>query len=55
MGTITGTLGYAPIEQIRGGKAYPASDLYSLGMTCIHLLTEVTPKQLFDPFSGQLV
>ncbi len=55
MGTITGTLGYAPIEQIRGGKAYPASDLYSLGMTCIHLLTQVPPTQLFDPFSGELI
>merc|ERR1712117_44684 len=41
-------------EQIRGGKAYPASDLYSLGMSCIHLLTGVTPNQLFDPFSGEL-
>ena len=54
IGTIAGTLGYAPIEQIRGGKAYPASDLYSLGMSCIHLLTGVTPNQLFDPFSGEL-
>ena len=55
IGTITGTLGYSPIEQIRGGKAYPASDLYSLGMTCIHLLTEVPPNQLFDSFSGELI
>ena len=55
MGTITGTLGYAPIEQIRGGKAYPASDLYSLGITCIHLLTQVEPTQLFDPLSGELI
>ncbi|MGD1805990.1 protein kinase domain-containing protein [Dapis sp. BLCC M126] len=55
MGTMTGTLGYAPIEQIRGGKAYPASDLYSLGMTCIHLLTQVPPTQLFDPLSGELI
>jgi len=55
IGTITGTLGYAPIEQIRGGKAYPASDLYSLGMTCIHLLTGVPPNKLFDPLSGELI
>lgn len=54
-GTMTGTVGYAPIEQIRGGKAYPASDLYSLGMTCIHLLTKVAPNQLFDSFSGELI
>lgn len=54
-GTMTGTVGYAPLEQIRGGKAYPASDLYSLGVTCIHLLTHVTPNELFDPFSGELI
>ncbi len=54
-GTMTGTIGYAPLEQIRGGKAYPASDLYSLGMTCIHLLTQVPPNQLFDPLSGELI
>ena len=30
-GTITGTQGYAPLEQIWRGQAYPASDLYSLG------------------------
>ncbi|NJK38634.1 MAG: protein kinase [Oscillatoriales cyanobacterium RM2_1_1] len=54
-GTLTGTIGYAPLEQIRGGKAYPASDLYSLGMTCVHLLTQVSPNELFDPFSGELI
>ncbi len=54
-GTMTGTVGYAPLEQIRGGKAYPASDLYSLGVTCIHLLTHVTPNELFDPFTGELI
>ncbi|MCG5057105.1 MAG: serine/threonine protein kinase [Limnoraphis sp. WC205] len=54
-GTMTGTVGYAPLEQIRGGKAYPASDLYSLGMTCIHLLTQVPPNQLFDSFTGELI
>ncbi|MGB3534374.1 MAG: serine/threonine-protein kinase [Microcoleaceae cyanobacterium] len=54
-GTITGTIGYAPLEQIRGGKVYPASDLYSLGVTCIQLLTHVPPNELFDPFSGELI
>lgn len=54
-GTMTGTIGYAPLEQIRGGKAYPASDLYSLGVTCIHLLTGVTPNSLFDPFTGEFI
>jgi len=38
VGTITGTLGYAPPEQMRG-KVFPNSDLYSLAVTCIRLLT----------------
>jgi serine/threonine protein kinase len=54
-GTMAGTAGYAPIEQIRGGKAYPASDLYSLGVTCIHLLTGVELSDLFDPIEGEWI
>jgi serine/threonine protein kinase len=42
LGTITGTFGYAPIEQTRG-IVYPSSDLYSLGVTCIRLLTGCLP------------
>ncbi len=38
LGTITGTPGYAPPEQFRG-MVFPNSDLYSLGVTCIRLLT----------------
>jgi WD40 repeat protein len=45
--------GYAPIEQIRGGFAHPASDLYSLGVTCIHLLTQASLDELFDPLEGR--
>ncbi|NER39405.1 MAG: protein kinase [Oscillatoria sp. SIO1A7] len=48
-GTRAGTEGYAPMEQIRGGRAYPASDIYSLGVTCIELLTGATLDSLFDP------
>jgi|GEM_PF-3509042 len=47
-GTTGGTMGYAPPEQIRAGVAYPASDIYALGATCIHLLTEITPDRLYD-------
>ena len=47
-GTTGGTMGYAPPEQIRAGVAYPASDIYALGATCIHLLTDVTPDRLYD-------
>lgn len=52
-GTKLGTEGYAPIEQLRGGKAYPASDLYSLGVTCIHLLTGMSPDELYEPMTGR--
>jgi len=43
--TIVGTYGYAPLEQL-GGRATPASDLYALGATLIHLLTGVAPDKL---------
>ncbi|EAW36886.1 Serine/Threonine protein kinase with WD40 repeats [Lyngbya sp. PCC 8106] len=46
IGTQIGSLGYAPIEQMLGGEAYPASDLFSLGVTCFHLLTDVNPYEL---------
>ena len=52
-GTKIGTEGYAPVEQLRNGKAYPASDLYSLGATCLYLLTQVKPEELYDPLSGR--
>lgn len=43
--TVVGTYGYAPMEQY-GGRAVPASDLYALGATLIHLLTGVPPAEL---------
>lgn len=46
-GTIIGSFGYASIEQMQTGTAYPASDLYSLGVTCFYLLTHVSPSQLW--------
>ncbi|MGB3191704.1 MAG: serine/threonine-protein kinase [Limnoraphis sp.] len=46
IGTQIGSLGYAPIEQMLGGEAYPASDLFSLGVTCFYLLTDVNPYEL---------
>ncbi len=46
-GTTIGSFGYAPIEQIQGGEAYPASDLYSLGATCFHLLTQTHPREIW--------
>lgn len=46
-GTTIGSAEYTAPEQIRG-KAVFASDLYSLGVTCIHLLTQIPPFDLFD-------
>ncbi len=46
-GTNIGSQGYAPIEQMQDGKAYPASDLFSLGATCFQLLTQVHPYRLW--------
>ena len=54
-GTRIGTEGYSPIEQFRGGKAYPSSDLYSLGATCLHLMTETRPDNLYDPLNGRWI
>uniref|UniRef100_B8HUE8 Serine/threonine protein kinase with WD40 repeats n=1 Tax=Cyanothece sp. (strain PCC 7425 / ATCC 29141) TaxID=395961 RepID=B8HUE8_CYAP4 len=46
-GTAIGSPIYAAPEQLRGQSVF-ASDLYSLGVTCLHLLTGVHPFQLFD-------
>ncbi len=46
-GTSIGSYGYVPIEQMDSGAAYPASDLYSLGATCFHLLTNMNPRELW--------
>ncbi len=45
--TTIGSHGYSSIEQIKDGAAYPASDLFSLGATCFHLLTGISPFQLW--------
>ncbi|MBE9062644.1 serine/threonine-protein kinase [cf. Phormidesmis sp. LEGE 11477] len=45
-----GTPGYAPPEQMAMRPVY-ASDLYAIGVTCIYLLTGVSPKDL--PYNAQ--
>ncbi|MBD2437207.1 protein kinase domain-containing protein [Nostoc sp. FACHB-110] len=48
LGTSIGTFGYVPLEQMQGGEAYPASDLYSVGATCFHLLSGIPPWELWQ-------
>jgi formylglycine-generating enzyme required for sulfatase activity len=55
-GTTVGTPGYAPMEQMNG-VTYPASDLYSLAVTCIRLMTGCLRNmdgsdELFNHFEG---
>jgi formylglycine-generating enzyme required for sulfatase activity len=51
--TVIYTIGYAPSEQMAGFACH-ASDLYSLGVTCVRLLTKCLPQQdrygnIYDP------
>ena len=46
-GTTIGSFGYSPIEQIQGGEVCPASDFFSLGATCFHLLSGIPPFHLW--------
>ncbi|PLZ11284.1 serine/threonine-protein kinase [Fischerella thermalis] len=50
--TILGKKGYAPEEQLRQGKAFPSSDLYSLAVTALVLLTGKEPQKLYDSYQG---
>ncbi|GAB4379124.1 MAG: hypothetical protein Kow00121_32580 [Elainellaceae cyanobacterium] len=46
-GTVIGSAGYVAPEQAMG-RAEFASDLYSLGVTCVHLLTGMHPFDLYS-------
>jgi len=46
-GTTIGSAAYAAPEQVMG-KAVFASDIYSLGVSCIHLLTGMHPFDLYS-------
>jgi len=46
--TTVGKPGYAPHEQMQSGRAYPSSDLYSLAVTAIVLLTGREPQDIVD-------
>jgi serine/threonine protein kinase len=51
-GTTIGSAAYCAPEQTIG-KASFASDIYSLGVTCLHLLTGMTPFDLIDISTAQ--
>lgn len=53
-GTTVGSPGFMAPEQMRG-KVLPASDLYSLGVSCIYLLTGTSPFDLFDVTSDRWI
>jgi serine/threonine protein kinase len=50
--TLLGKKGYAPEEQLRQGKAFLSSDLYSLAVTTLVLLTGQEPQKLYDSYQG---
>jgi serine/threonine protein kinase len=50
-GTVIGSRGYAAPEQSEG-KAYFSSDLFGLGRTCFHLLTNTEPKKVFSQYGN---
>ena len=45
--TVIGSAGYAAPEQAMGQATF-ASDIYSLGLTCLHLLTGLHPFDLYS-------
>ncbi|GAX34479.1 serine/threonine-protein kinase [Nodularia sp. NIES-3585] len=50
--TLLGKKGYAPEEQLRQGKVFFNSDLYSLAVTALVLLTGKEPQKLYDSYEG---
>lgn len=48
----SGTIGFAPSEQLAGNPT-PASDIYALGVTCLYLLTKISPLDLAVSSQGQ--
>ena len=51
--TLLGKKGYAPEEQLRQGKAFHSSDLYSLAVTILVLLVGKEPQKLYDSYQGK--
>ena len=53
-GTVIGSAEYVAPEQLRGKATY-SSDLYSLGVTCLYLLTGISPFELYSDFQDAWV
>ena len=53
-GTTIGSAGYSAPEQTFGQAVF-ASDIYTLGVTCIHLLTNVEPFELYNAMESAFV
>ncbi|MGB3299637.1 MAG: serine/threonine-protein kinase [Phormidesmis sp.] len=47
-----GTIGFSPSEQLAGRPTF-ASDIYALGVTCLCLLTQISPLALATSWQGQ--
>jgi serine/threonine-protein kinase len=48
-----GSPGFMPIEQAAGRPVF-ASDLYSLGLSAVYMLTGIAPQSLSDPNTGNV-
>ena len=53
-GTTIGSAGYAAPEQTFGQAVF-ASDIYGLGVNCIHLLTNIEPFELYNVMESTFV
>jgi len=53
-GTFISDPRYLPPEQLKGKPEF-ASDLYNLGVTCLYLITQVSPLQLYSDPQGKWV
>lgn len=53
--TIFNKSGYSSPEQLNTGKCYKNSDIYSLGVTSLVLLTGKEPSLLFDSFEQEKI
>ena len=45
--------GFAPPEQMQGAAVFPSTDLYALAVTCVMLLTNHPPSELYDSYTGR--